>query len=239
MIGGGVTGCSCALTLAERGVRVRLYEAREIAGGASGRNGGFALRGATPPYDEARRLLGAERARRADGADRAVARPAGGARRRRVPARREPAARGRRGRARGAAARARCVARGRVRRRMGRRSGIAARHGSTQARSIHPRDGALQPARWVRRLARARGRGRAPTCASANRSVVDELAADIVVVAVDGFTARLLPELRRRGSRRRAARCWSPSLCRTAGTSGRTTPAAASTTGSSCRTDGS
>ena len=27
VIGGGVTGCSCALTLAERGVRVRLYEA--------------------------------------------------------------------------------------------------------------------------------------------------------------------------------------------------------------------
>ena len=47
MIGGGVTGCSCALTLASNGVRVRLHEAREIAGGASGRNGGFALRGAT------------------------------------------------------------------------------------------------------------------------------------------------------------------------------------------------
>ncbi len=63
VVGGGVTGCSCALTLAEHGVRVRLHEAREIAGGASGRNGGFALRGATPPYDEARRLLGADRAR--------------------------------------------------------------------------------------------------------------------------------------------------------------------------------
>jgi glycine/D-amino acid oxidase-like deaminating enzyme len=63
VIGGGVTGCSCALTLAERGVRVRLYEAREIAGGASGRNGGFALRGAAVPYDDARRELGDERAR--------------------------------------------------------------------------------------------------------------------------------------------------------------------------------
>ncbi|HEY8645797.1 MAG TPA: FAD-binding oxidoreductase, partial [Gaiellaceae bacterium] len=63
VIGGGVTGCSCALTLAECGVRVRLYEAREIAGGASGRNGGFALRGATTPYDEAQRELGDERAR--------------------------------------------------------------------------------------------------------------------------------------------------------------------------------
>ncbi len=61
MIGGGVTGCSCALTLASNGVRVRLHEAREIAGGASGRNGGFALRGATVPYDRARAELGTER----------------------------------------------------------------------------------------------------------------------------------------------------------------------------------
>ena len=30
--------------LAESGRRVRLYDAREVAGGASGRNGGFALR---------------------------------------------------------------------------------------------------------------------------------------------------------------------------------------------------
>ena len=51
VIGGGVTGCSCALTLRERGVRVRLHERATIAGGASGRNGGFALRGATVPYD--------------------------------------------------------------------------------------------------------------------------------------------------------------------------------------------
>jgi gamma-glutamylputrescine oxidase len=64
VIGGGVTGCSCALTLAEHGVRVRLHEAREIAAGASGRNGGFALRGATAPYDRARVDLGPDAARR-------------------------------------------------------------------------------------------------------------------------------------------------------------------------------
>jgi gamma-glutamylputrescine oxidase len=63
VIGGGVTGCSCALTLAKRGASVRLFEAREIAGGASGRNGGFALRGAAVPYDELRGLVGSERAR--------------------------------------------------------------------------------------------------------------------------------------------------------------------------------
>ena len=62
VIGGGVTGCSCALTLAERGVRVRLYEAREIAGGASGRNGGFALGGGATRYDIARETYGAEAA---------------------------------------------------------------------------------------------------------------------------------------------------------------------------------
>src|SRR4051812_28340216 len=62
IVGGGVTGCACALVLAEAGRRVRLYEAREIAGGASGRNGGFALRGGAPAYDAARRELGPERA---------------------------------------------------------------------------------------------------------------------------------------------------------------------------------
>ena len=50
VVGGGITGCSCALALAEAGLRVRLFEAREIAGGASGRNGGFALRGGAAPY---------------------------------------------------------------------------------------------------------------------------------------------------------------------------------------------
>ena len=62
IVGGGVTGCSCALTLAEAGVRVRLYEARAIASGASGRNGGFALRGGAMRYDAARATFGPERA---------------------------------------------------------------------------------------------------------------------------------------------------------------------------------
>ncbi len=63
VVGGGVTGCSCALTLARGGLRVRLREAREIAGGASGRNGGFALRGGAMAYDVARTTLGVDRAR--------------------------------------------------------------------------------------------------------------------------------------------------------------------------------
>jgi glycine/D-amino acid oxidase-like deaminating enzyme len=62
VVGGGITGCSCALALAEAGVRVRLYEAREIAGGASGRNGGFALRGGAAPYPVTAESIGRERA---------------------------------------------------------------------------------------------------------------------------------------------------------------------------------
>jgi gamma-glutamylputrescine oxidase len=50
VVGGGITGCSCALALADAGLKVKLFEAREIAGGASGRNGGFALRGGAAAY---------------------------------------------------------------------------------------------------------------------------------------------------------------------------------------------
>ena len=61
VVGGGITGCSCALALAEAGLKVRLFEAREIAGGASGRNGGFALRGGSAPYPVLREEIGEER----------------------------------------------------------------------------------------------------------------------------------------------------------------------------------
>src|SRR6058998_706097 len=63
VVGGGVTGCACAHILAAAGLRVRLHEAREVAGGASGRNGGFALWGGAVPYDAARKQLGSECAR--------------------------------------------------------------------------------------------------------------------------------------------------------------------------------
>ena len=62
VVGGGVTGLSCALTLAEGGLRVRLHEARTIASGASGRNGGFALSGGAMLYHHGKVALGAERA---------------------------------------------------------------------------------------------------------------------------------------------------------------------------------
>ena len=61
IVGGGVTGCSCALALARSGLRVRVHEARQIPSGASGRNGGFALRGTALSYVETRKRLGVER----------------------------------------------------------------------------------------------------------------------------------------------------------------------------------
>lgn len=45
VVGGGVSGCAAAWHLACAGARVALLEARSIAGGASGRNGGFLLAG--------------------------------------------------------------------------------------------------------------------------------------------------------------------------------------------------
>jgi glycine/D-amino acid oxidase-like deaminating enzyme len=61
IVGAGVTGCACALALAEAGLRVRVVDGRRVAEGASGRNGGFALRGTASPYDEVVASLGRER----------------------------------------------------------------------------------------------------------------------------------------------------------------------------------
>src|SRR4051812_47593684 len=62
IVGAGITGISAALTLAAAGKRVRVHDARGVASGASGRNGGFALRGGAMAYDRAREQLGDERA---------------------------------------------------------------------------------------------------------------------------------------------------------------------------------
>jgi glycine/D-amino acid oxidase-like deaminating enzyme len=193
VIGGGVTGCSCALTLAKRGVRVRLYEAGEIAGGASGRNGGFALRGAATPYDVAQRELGAERARRLmELTERSLDRmeALAGDAFRRV------------GSLRLAADDAELQA-------------LRREHDALAADGFdvewveeltepldrlyrgairHPPDGALHPARWVRRLA-ARAAAAGADIREHEPATVDHVDADAVVVAGDGFTAALLPEL--------------------------------------------
>jgi glycine/D-amino acid oxidase-like deaminating enzyme len=193
IVGGGVTGCACALTLAERGVRVRLHEARTVAGGASGRNGGFALRGLATPHDEARQALGPERARLAmELTERALDRMeelAGDAFRRGGSLRLawdddELAALHREHDAL-------------------RTDGFAVEWVDALAPPLdrlyrgailHPQDGAIHPARWVRRLARHAAEAGADI-REQDAATVDRLDADVVVVAGDGFTASLLPEL--------------------------------------------
>jgi len=59
IVGAGVTGCSAALRLSEAGLLVRVHDARGVAEGASGRNGGFALPGGAARYDVARETYGA------------------------------------------------------------------------------------------------------------------------------------------------------------------------------------
>jgi gamma-glutamylputrescine oxidase len=185
VIGGGVTGCSCALTLAEHGVRVVLHEAREIAAGASGRNGGFALRGGAMPYEHRYASLWrlTERAldRLEELAGDAFARV--GSVRVALDARERDALE---------------------------REYVALREDGFDAEWIeplpgrlgrigaaglvHPGDGSLQPARWVRRLA-ARAADAGAVVREGSHVRVDEVDATAVVVAVDALSADLLPEL--------------------------------------------
>ncbi len=60
MIGGGFSGLNTALELAERGLRVVLLEARKIAWGASGRNGGQLIRGVGHGLDQFTNVIGAD-----------------------------------------------------------------------------------------------------------------------------------------------------------------------------------
>jgi sarcosine oxidase len=61
VIGGGYTGLSTALNLAEAGVQVVLVEAREIGWGGSGRNGGQVIPGVKLDPSELRARFGEER----------------------------------------------------------------------------------------------------------------------------------------------------------------------------------
>jgi gamma-glutamylputrescine oxidase len=64
IVGAGIGGLATAWHLAEHGVSdVVLVERGVVAGGASGRNGGFFIAGAAPMYDHTRELWGRERAR--------------------------------------------------------------------------------------------------------------------------------------------------------------------------------
>jgi gamma-glutamylputrescine oxidase len=64
VVGGGLAGLSTALSLAERGTSVAVVEARRIAWGASGRNGGFVGPGYPADVDRVVRRVGLPHARK-------------------------------------------------------------------------------------------------------------------------------------------------------------------------------
>ena len=185
VIGGGVTGCSCALTLAERGLRVRLLEAREIAAGASGRNGGFALRGGAMPYDRSWAELWRLTERALDRLEQLAGdacRRVGSLRLAADAAERDVLA---------------------LEFEALRADGFAVEWVDPLPRPLdrlftaallYPGDAAIQPARWVRRLA-ARAAAAGAEIVEGTTAQIDELDAANVVVAVDGLSAALLPEL--------------------------------------------
>jgi glycine/D-amino acid oxidase-like deaminating enzyme len=194
IVGAGVTGCACALALAEAGVRVRVVDERRVAEGASGRNGGFALRGTAAAYDQVVAAFGRERAltiwRWTEDELRAMAELAGDSFRRngslrlaadieeREDLRDEVEA---------------LWADGIEAEWIDAPGGLLA--GRFTAAIRHPTDGALQPARWVRRLAeRAVGAG-VEIVEGRRIGSLDELDAETVVVATDGYPSGLLGEL--------------------------------------------
>jgi gamma-glutamylputrescine oxidase len=194
VVGAGVTGLSCALELAESGRTVRVHEARTIASGASGRNGGFALRGGAMPYDAARVELGPESAKALWAlTERTLDRMEGlaGDALRRVGSLRLAADEKERDELR--AEYEGLEADGFAAEWIDEPSGALA--GRYQAALLHPRDGALQPARWIRRLADQAAAAGADIREHDPVARLDALDADVVVVASDGYPSGLLPAI--------------------------------------------
>jgi gamma-glutamylputrescine oxidase len=191
VVGGGVTGCSAALRLAQAGKRVRLCDAREVAGGASGRNGGFALRGMPAPFDVTAASIGEEMAQAAtawtESAIDTIESLAGDAFRRvgslRIAVDEEERD-GLRDEYEALVA-----------------AGFAAEWveghelplaGRFTAGLRHVPDGVLQPARWVRRLARQAIEAGVEIREHTHVASVDELDGVTVVVCTDGYPSGLL-----------------------------------------------
>ena len=175
-------------------MRVRLYEARAIASGASGRNGGFALRGGAMHYDVARATFGPERAaafwRLTERTLDRMAELAGDAFRR--------------------------VGSLRLAADEQERDELRAEHdalladgfavewvdelperlaGTYHAAIVNPDDGALFPGRWVRRLASGAVEAGADVREGTRVTSLDELDAEQVVIASDGYRSGLVGEL--------------------------------------------
>jgi gamma-glutamylputrescine oxidase len=194
IVGGGVTGLACALALAQAGRSVRVHEAREVASGASGRNGGFALRGGAMPYDGAREWLGRDAAAAywrwtetalermltldGDAFERtgSLRLAADDEERDEIRAEYEALVED------GFAAEWRDDLPGRIGERF-------------PAAIFHPPDASLQPARWVRRLADAAAEAGVDIREHDRLETLDDADADSVVVATDGYPSGLLGEL--------------------------------------------
>jgi glycine/D-amino acid oxidase-like deaminating enzyme len=193
IIGAGITGVSCALALARGGLGVRVHDARGIAEGASGRNGGFALRGGAARYDVARETYGAEAAKelwqRTEAALDRLEAVAGDALRRtgslRLAADDEE--------------------RDDIRLEYEalHEDGFAAEwrdelpHLRPEFRGaiFHPPDGSLQPGRFVRRLAELAAAEGVAFQEHRHVASLEELDAEQIVIATDGSGRGLLPEL--------------------------------------------
>jgi len=193
VIGGGITGCSCALALAEGGVKVRLYEEREIAGGASGRNGGFALRGGAASYLVLAESIGGdavadlwrwteqELSELAELAGDAF-RPTGSLRLAADDEERDEL-------------RAEYEALVDAGFEAEWREDLTEPLTRYPAALFHPPDGVLQPARLVRGLARRAAESGVEIHEHTRVEAIDELDATTVVVATDGYPSGLLGEL--------------------------------------------
>ncbi len=193
VIGAGITGCACALTLARGGLRVRVHDARGIAEGASGRNGGFALRGGAARYDVARATYGSDAARelwlRTQATLDRLESLAGDAFRRTGSLR--------------LAADAEERVEIRAEYEALQEDGFAAEwhdelpHLRPDFRGaiFHPRDGAVQPARFVRRLAAFAAAEGVEFREHDRVAALDELDVEQIVIATDGSGRGLLPEL--------------------------------------------
>ena len=190
IVGAGVTGCSAALRLAESGATVRVFDQRGIAEGASGRNGGFALRGGASRYDVACETYGREQASglwhwTEDALDR-IEELAGDALRRPGSLR---------------------LAADEEERDQIRAEYDAMREDAIEAEWMdepldgfygaifHARDGSIQPARFVRRLAVRAAEAGAEFREHERVDDVRALDADRVLVATDGYGHGLVPEL--------------------------------------------
>ena len=193
IIGAGITGCACAHALASRGLSVRVHDARGIGEGASGRNGGFALRGAAARYDVARETYGGDEARELwrrteDALDRLES--LAGDAFRRVGSLRLAA---------DVEERVEIHAEYEALRDDG--FGVEWRDELPHLRPdfrgaiFHPRDGAIQPARFVQRLATRAAEAGVAFSPSRRVESLEDLDAEQIVIATDGSGRGLLPEL--------------------------------------------